>query len=130
MYDIYGLRTPLVHLRVQGKVLVAQLLGSDLFLNGLGLGGGAVLVGSANVQRVVAAGTREAGKHIGRKHATDNVAKMSVMCGQSGRDGHGRRVEDNTHGTLLTYGNALVMSTLRSPSTGRIFLSAAAMVTV
>jgi hypothetical protein len=24
-------------------------------------------------------------------------------------------------GTLLTYGNALVMSTLRSPSTGRIF---------
>mmetsp|Transcript_24631 Transcript_24631/g.66990 ORF Transcript_24631/g.66990 Transcript_24631/m.66990 type:complete len:386 (+) Transcript_24631:1586-2743(+) len=79
---------PLVHLRVDGVVLVADLLGGEAFRQRLDLGGGAVLVRAAHVDHVGATLAHVARVHIRREHAPDDVAQVRhvVHVGQRRRD--------------------------------------------
>jgi hypothetical protein len=63
---------------VKGVVLVAKLLGSDLFFYGLGLGRSAVFVGSANVEGVMAASAGVSCEDIGREDACATM--LAHMC--------------------------------------------------
>lgn len=81
---------PVVDLLVDGVVLVADLLTREAFLEGLGLGGRAVLVGTAHEDRVVPPRTAVARVDIGGEHAADDVAEVGnvVDVRQRGRDEH------------------------------------------
>lgn len=56
---------PVVDSLVEGVVLGAQVGGGEALLQGLGLGSGTVLVGTADVDGVVAAGSAVASKNVG-----------------------------------------------------------------
>jgi hypothetical protein len=68
-------------------VFLAKGLGVDLLLEGLCLGGGAVLVTAANVDGRVATGAGVAGEDVGGQHAANDVAEMGdvVDVGKTGR---------------------------------------------
>jgi len=68
--EIKGNIKPLVDVAVEGKVLVADLLAGQALLECLCLGGRAVLVRAANVERVVATEAAVAGVHVGREDAS------------------------------------------------------------
>lgn len=79
---------PLVDLLVDGMVLVADLLAGGALLERLGLGRRAVLVGAADEDGVVAAGTAVPRVHVRREHAADDVSEVGhiVDVGQRGGD--------------------------------------------
>ena len=66
---------PFVDVAVDGVVAVAQLPRRDPLLQRPGLGGGAVLVGPAHVQGLVAGQPAVARKHVGGEHL-DEVAQV------------------------------------------------------
>lgn len=67
---------PLVDFGVKSVVMITDLLTRLTFLSGLGLSGCTILVGTADVNSVVASKTAVSGIHIGRENAADNVAQM------------------------------------------------------
>ena len=66
---------PFVDIVVDNKIAVAQLLGRDSFLQCPGLGGGSVLIGSADVEGFVALEPAETGKNVRRQ----NLYKVAEM---------------------------------------------------
>jgi hypothetical protein len=62
---IKGYGEPPVNFRVNRIVPVAELLGAYPFLSGPGLGGSAVLVGAADIERLIAPKPAEPGKGVG-----------------------------------------------------------------
>lgn len=79
---------PLVNFGMDSMVLVADLLGRALLLQGLGLGGRPVLVGAAYVDRVVPPEAAVPGENVGAEHAADDVAEVRdvVDVGQRAGD--------------------------------------------
>ena len=79
---------PLVDLVMDNMVLVADLLGRALLLQGLGLGGRPVLVGAAYVDGVVPPQPAVPREHVGAEHAADDVPQVRdvVDIGQSAGD--------------------------------------------
>lgn len=79
---------PVVDLLVDRVVLVADLLAGGALLERLGLSRGAVLVGAADEDRVVAAGAAVPRVHVRGEHAADDVAEVGhvVDVGQRGGD--------------------------------------------
>ena len=70
---------PLVNLLVDVVVLIANLLGRHAFLDGLDLGGSAVLVGTTHKHRVIPAQATEPGVDISRQDTSDDVAQMGYV---------------------------------------------------
>jgi len=67
---------PLVDLLVDGVVLVANTLWGQAFLNCLCLGGGAILICSADIHGVVPTESAVSGIHICGEDAADDVTEM------------------------------------------------------
>jgi len=67
---------PLVNFVMDSMVLVADLLGRALLLQGLGLGGRPVLVSAAYVDRVVPPKPAVPREHVGAEHASDDVPEV------------------------------------------------------
>jgi len=72
---VKGNPKPAVNAVVYGIVTVAEFPGRNVFLGGFGLSGGAVLVGAAHIQRLIAPKSTKAGKHVGGK----NLNKIPQM---------------------------------------------------
>jgi len=73
---------------MDSMVLVTDLLGRALLLQGLGLGGRPVLVGAAYVDRVVPPQPAVPRKHVSAEHAADDVPEVRdvVDVGQRAGD--------------------------------------------
>lgn len=73
---------------MNSMILVADLLGRALLLQGLGLGGRPVLVSAAYVDRVVAPQPAVPREHVGAEHASDDVREVRdvVDVGQRAGD--------------------------------------------
>lgn len=73
---------------MDSMILVANLLGRALLLQGLGLGGRPVLVGAAYVDRVVPPKPAVPREHVGAEHAADDVPEVRdvVDVGQRAGD--------------------------------------------
>jgi hypothetical protein len=67
---------PVIYLFVNDMIVVAYFLGSLLFLESLDLGGRAVLVRAAHVQRVVAHEAAVAGEDVRTQHTPDDVTQV------------------------------------------------------
>lgn len=67
---------PLVGLNMECVVLVAEFPRRHALLQRLGFRRRPVFVRSANIERVVSSQTTVSGKHVGRKHGSNNVPQM------------------------------------------------------
>jgi hypothetical protein len=67
---------PVIYLFVNDMIVVAYFLGSLLFLEGLDLGGRAILVRAAHVQRVVAHEAAVAREDVRTQHTPNDVTQV------------------------------------------------------
>ena len=72
---VEGDAEPGVDIPVHGEETIAELPGAQALLQRLCLGGGAVFVGAADVEGVVALEPAEPGKYVGRENL-DEIAEM------------------------------------------------------
>lgn len=74
--DIEGYVEPLVDVAVDGVVLVADLPGGHLVFHGLDHCGSPILVGSADIECVIAMKSFESCEDVSREHAPDDVPQV------------------------------------------------------
>lgn len=67
---------PVVDLSVDRVIVVTYLLRGLALLDGLDLGGSAILISTTNVQGVITHQPGVAGKHISTEYTSDNVAEV------------------------------------------------------